>query len=161
MKAGKNKMAKNDRFADIAAGYKTEADRGLVSIVPDPLPDIKINLEKGDKNAFTPFKKMDTKEELYNELSKLREYYKPYLSDVAPKINELCTRTEITDFMFSLDGDIEKALKIPYYSGPTGKHTAAYKSEFEVAFSSDKAVFICFKGVDYIAEVFVNWEGKS
>mgnify|MGYP003485098934 CR=1 FL=1 len=29
---------------------------------------------------------------------------------------------------------------------------------FDVNFSSDKAVFICFKGVDYIAEVFVNDE---
>ncbi len=149
-------MAKNDRFADIAAGYKVDKDRGLVPIVPPEFPDKKISLEKGDKNAFVPFKKMDSKDELYNELSKMREYYKPYLMDYAPKINELSVRTEISDFMFSLDGEEEKALKIPYYSGPTGKHTAVYKSEFEVEFASDKAVFVCFKGVDYIAEVFVN-----
>ncbi len=149
-------MAKNDRFADIAAGYSAGKDRGLVQIVPDKLPDVKITLEKGSDNAFVPFKKMETKEELYNELSSLREYYKPYLSNYAPSVNELLTQVEITDFMFSLDESEEKALKIPYYSGPIGKHTAVYKSEFEVSFSSDKAVFICFKGVDYIAEVFVN-----
>ena len=33
-------MAKNDRFADIAKGYNAQADRGLVQIVPDKLPDI-------------------------------------------------------------------------------------------------------------------------
>ncbi len=149
-------MAKNDRFADIAKGYNTSGDRGLVSIVPNKLPDIKIALEKGEKNGFVPFEKISTKEALYTELSRLRDYYKPYLLNHAPVINELVTKTEIDDFMFSLDGSEEKTLKIPYYNGPTGKHTAVYKADFEVNFSSDKAVFICFKGVDYIAEVFVN-----
>ncbi len=151
-------MAKNDRFADIAAGYNAGKDRGLVQIVPEKLPDIKVCLEKGDKNGFVPFCKTETKEALYKELADLREYYKPYLENHAPEIKELCTRKEINDFLFSLDGEEEKKLKIPYYSGPTGKHTAVYKADFDVEFSSDKAVFISFKGVDYIAEVFVNDE---
>ena len=67
-------------------------------------------------------------------------------------------RTEINDFSFSLDSNEEIKLKVPYYSGPTGKHTAVYKADFDADFSSDKAVFICFKGVDYIAEVFINDE---
>ena len=77
-------MAKNDRFADIAAGYSADKDRGLVQIVPSELPNIKTTLEKGDNNAFVPFKKIETKEELYAELSKLRKYYKPFF-------RKLCT----------------------------------------------------------------------
>lgn len=149
-------MAKNDVFANIAAGYKVGRDRGLVSIEPEKLPDICIELEKGDKYGFQTFEKTETKEELVKELSEMKAYYKPFLENHAPKIKEMCERRELTDFMFSLDGDEEKKLKIPYYSGPTGKHTAVYKTDFEVEFTSDKAVFICFKGVDYIAEVFVN-----
>lgn len=149
-------MAKNDVFANIAAGYKVDADRGLVSIVPQELPNISTELKKGNEDVFQLFKKSDTKEELMKELSEMKAYYKPFLENHAPKINELCERTELTDFMFTLDNEEERMLKIPYYSGPTGKHTAVYKTDFEVNYSSKNSVFICFKGVDYIAEVFVN-----
>ena len=149
-------MAKNDVFADIAAGYKVDNNRGLVSIVPKSLPDISVKLEKGSNEGFQTFKKMDTKEELMAELSEIRNYYKPFLENHAPKINEHIKRQQLTDFMFSLNGDEERKLKIPYYNGPVGKHTSVYKTEFDVEFSQNNVVMICFKGVDYIAEVFVN-----
>lgn len=145
-----------DRFAKIAAGYKTASDRGLKPIEPSKLPDRRISLSKGDAFAFSPYDKINTKEQLYNELEKARKYYKPFLENHAPDLKALTRRTEITDFTFSLDNGEEESIKIPYYSGPTGKHTAVYKSEFEIEFEADKSVFICFKGVDYIAEVFVN-----
>ena len=148
----------NDRFADIAAGYKASEDRGLITPCPQVLENKVIKLENSDKNAFVPYKKMDTKAELCEELAKMRTIYEPFLKNFAPDVNSLTKVIDIKEFDYSLNGGEIEKITLPHYGGPVGKNEAVYSSEFELSDFSDKAVMICFKGVDYIAEVFVNDE---
>jgi hypothetical protein len=148
----------NDIFANIAAGYNVDNDRGLISPTPSILEDKIIVLNPNDKDKFIPYKKMDTKEELHTELSKLRENYKPFLKDYAPAIEIKEKRINITDFEFSLNGGGIENVTIPHYGGPIGQQTAIYKSSFSLNDFCAKSVIISFKGVDYIAEVFINDE---
>ncbi len=147
-----------DKFAKIAEGYKTATDRGLKPITPPVLPQRNITLESGSRHSFLHYKKMDTKEELYAELKKMREYYKPFMQNFAPETNETEERFELNDFTVSFDGNTPQEIKIPQYGGPEGNHRAVYETSFTLNEFSGKAVYISFKGADYICEVFVNGE---
>ena len=54
---------KNDRFAEIAAGYKPACERGLLPIEPPVLPEHVLELEKGDAHAFSVPDKITTPED--------------------------------------------------------------------------------------------------
>ncbi len=148
-----------DRFSDIAISYNVKKEeRGLVENAPAKLKEKYIRLNSDKTQGFTPFKKMDTKEEMTKELERLREEYKPFLKNYAPAIDEKVERIELKDFKFSLNGGEERDIRIPYYWGPIGKNRSCYKTTFNIPDFTGKAVILSFKGVDYIAEVFLNGE---
>ncbi|AEE97824.1 glycoside hydrolase family 2 protein [Mahella australiensis] len=165
--------SKNDVFADIAS-IKTDFEgRGLVQPVPPKKEEkyLPFNL-KPTETAFKPMRKMSTKEELRLELEKQREYYKPFMQDVAPKLESFRSKTELTEFDWRIGEDADmkdfgrvlsgkgewRKVKIPHYGGPLGKAETYYRTAFNLSESQiqGKAAFICFKGVDYKAHVFMN-----
>ncbi|MBQ7108996.1 MAG: hypothetical protein IJN99_01385 [Clostridia bacterium] len=129
-------------------------DRNEYMIEPQPIKyDKKVCvLKKADGIGIPTEKKIDTKEELFSRVEKLKEAYKPFLRNLAPGIPSYKKTIEITEFV--LDG--KEKIKLPYYGAPLGNATQVYETKFELEEISDKAVYICFKGADYIAEVFVN-----
>ena len=96
-------------------------------------------------------KKLDTKEELYEQLGLLKERYMPFLENLAPKLDTCREITEIKKFM--LDG---KEISVPHYEGPIGRHKQTYTADFEITAINDRAVYICFDGADYYAVVYIN-----
>ncbi len=144
---------KNDGFANIAA----QGIGGRMELLHSPEPKQYekniVNLQPGTfrKLAVTP--KMCTKEELQAALAAERERYKPFLENHAPAVQSYCEKLVISEFQ--LEGE---TVSIPHYGGPKGYAKKVYTSEFTINLQKDKAVYICFKGVDYIASVYVNDE---
>ena len=103
--------------------------------------------------APTPIpKEMSTKEELYREIEVMRKRFSPFLQNHAPKLESMRARIDIKEFI--LDG--EKKVTIPHYEGPVGSAVKVYESDFDLEDFENKAVYICFRGADYIAKVYVN-----
>ncbi len=147
---------KNDRFAEIAAGYRPALERGLRPIDPPILPDTVLPLVSGDSGAFIPTSKIESQEDLIAALAAIRSQYAPFLENHAPAIETGVETIELFDFTYRLDGGEPVSIRIPYYCGPVGKHYAEYTTSFQYTPVDGKATYICFDGVDYIAEVFVN-----
>lgn len=147
-----------DKFAEIASGYKADSSRGLITPEPEELSEKRIRLKDGAEAAFEPVHKINTQEELLLELDKLKEAYRPFLKDLAPELEAYKERIELKKFFWSLDGEKPQEIEIPHYGGKIGKHRAVYETGFILPGYDEKqqCVTIVFKGVDYIAEVFVN-----
>ena len=146
----------NDQFADIAAGYHTEKEKGLISPQPQPLDDRIISLQAGGEDFFCP-EKINTEGQLQQELVRVREKYLPFMHNYAPHMKETAARVELKDFTFSLDESLPERIRLPHYQGPLGAHRAEYKTEFELdAIDERQRVWIRCLGVDYQAEVYVN-----
>ena len=163
---------KTDRFAEIAQQGIDFAGKNLVIPEPQAKEDITLPLADGNKDAVSYPKKMDCNEELQKELAKQREYYKPFMQNLAPELKEYKKRQYLVDFDYRLQteadaqdfsnvlnggGDWEH-VKVPHFWGPLGEQTAYYRTTFTLT-KEDFAVgrlFMCFKAVDYKAHVFVN-----
>ncbi|MGQ7868142.1 glycoside hydrolase family 2 protein [Sunxiuqinia sp. sy24] len=127
---------------------------------------------KGKGSAFNPLERMDTKEELQRELALMRKKYRPFMSNYAPQLEETRKQLFLEEFNWRIETDEDQVnfgetlkgkgewttVKVPHYGPPEGRVTTYYYKEFELSedmldFDSQ---FICFKGVDYRAKVFVN-----
>ena len=160
---------KNDQFADIAAGGVNTENKGLDNIVPPAMDYPELELQKGIKSMEFP-EKMDSKEELYQELEKQKEYYRQYLRKLAPAMEPLRHRIKLDRFDWRIaepkdklsfsrvitgEGSWEQ-VEIPHYGGPLGSQTTYYRTIFHAEKQEGKALFLHFDGVDYLANVFVN-----
>ena len=147
----------SDIFAEIAEGFRTAEDRGLIT--PQP---IKINskITRLTENKVGPFdyNNIYDSEAALREIKALRERYAPFLRSLAPKYEPKEQRIDITDFTFSLNGGKKQKVKIPHYGGPCGKVRADYESDFTLPSFENKNIFLHFDGSDYITQVFVNGE---
>lgn len=144
----------NDVFANIAAN----GIGGRHEFLCDPEPIKRERricaLEEGGE-AFHIMPKLSTKEELYSELEKMREYYKPFLKNIAPPVKEYAKRQYINKFL--LNG--EREIEIPEYEGPVGYAKKVYEADFEMSeIKEGKAYYICLMGADYKAFVYINGE---
>ncbi len=161
-----------DRFARIGNLAGTTREQLLEEKIPEPLPEIRLPV-KHDKNAvFEPFQLMDTREELNAELDRLRGEYLPFMQDYAPEISIPRERIEldefdwrkeeeedIADFSNILEGKGEwKKVRIPHFGPPLGRAVTYYRRQVSISREMIRqgALFICFKGVDYKALVFLN-----
>lgn len=97
-------------------------------------------------------KKMDSKAELDLELEAMLEKYQPFLECHAP--TAACTRRRISLTEFTLDGN--ERVTLPHYTGPVGNARKVYETDFYLDEYNDRAVYITFKGADYIARVYIN-----
>ena len=145
----------NDVFVEIArtgAGGRKEL---LHEPKPIPHETKKCVLAESDGKSVATIKKMNTKDELCNELRRMREKYKPYLENLAPKIASVNTVIPIKEFL--LDG--KEKITLPYYGGPVGYAKQVYESKFSLPdIAEDKCVYICVGGADYEAAIMVNGE---
>lgn len=161
-----------DFFGAIAAndiGYKRAP-----LVFPAPTPWNGVSFPLSDANGEKPLAvqaKMSSRAELDAEIEKLRQKYEPFMQDIAPKHEEMRTRTEIRHFDYRVQTEADKgelpsvlagmgkweSVTVPHYQGPIGDKTAYYRTEFYIdEISREKAVFLHFDGVDYICEVYVN-----
>lgn len=93
------------------------------------------------------------KEKIKAALHDMKRRYEPFLRNLAPELNECAKKIDIKNF--TLNGD--KHITIPYYGGPLGFAVQECETTFEINEDfSEKAVYICFGGVDYISTVYVN-----
>jgi len=150
----------NDQFAQIAA----DGIGGRMELLEMPKPAVHrvgkcmLNMNAVDADSLTAIAtsdKISTKEELYAELAKIKQQYQPYLADHAPFM-EGCTKvTKLTNFV--LNGS--EKITLPHYGGPLGYAVQTYETDFEAEpIGEDQAMYIRFKGADYIAYVYINGE---
>ena len=144
----------NDIFANIAAGGI--GGRADELEIPKPKQFSVGNCILDDAEGTTPIKtaeKISSKTELYDELSKLKKALSPFLNNEAPEIENYKKIIPIKNFLLNN----EKKITIPYYGGPIGYAKQIYESTFYIdEISDNECAYICFKGADYIATVYIE-----
>ena len=161
-----------DHFGAIAAGEI--GSKRLPLIFPEPIPKNGIRFPLADaidKQKTDVYKKPDTRAELDFEIEKLKTKYEPFMQKLAPipeahresiTLSTFAFRTQteedLLDFPRVLRGEGEwQTVSVPRYEGPIGIACHYYRTVFEMAKpAADKAVYLHFDGVDYIAEVYIN-----
>ena len=140
-----------DFFTQIA---QTEIRESNLRVPNGPIPFEKrvCTLTPTEESPCKTAQPMHTKEELQGALQEMRQAYAPFLQHHAPEILPLTQKYPIREFL--LNG--EETVTIPHYGGPLGYAVKTYTAEFNLEGFEGKAVYICFKGADYIARVYVN-----
>lgn len=168
-----NPKRPRDLFAEIAARRQEVRRADLVSPEPAPLPEHTLPLDRLDPAAgFIPAEKLDTSDKLRAELLRQREMQAPFLRDLASPMPETRIAVPIGQFDWRLQTEADRAdftgvlrgegtwerVTIPHYGGPLGRATAYYRLIVPVsdAMLAKGALFVCFNGVDYKAQVFLN-----
>jgi hypothetical protein len=161
-----------DKYAEIA--FRKYPNRSDMLIIPQPavLPEIDLPVTHNKSAVFRAEKPLSTSEELYAELASLRKQYEPFMLNLAPVQEKTRLLIPLTDFNWRVEtpDDLNnfaatlrgegnwKNVTIPHYGPPLGRAVTYYFKEIELnreAFSKG-SLFICFKGVDYKASVFLN-----
>ncbi len=160
-----------DIFGAIAANEIGNKRQPLVFPKPMPKNGVVLTMEKTDGAPMPVYKKPNTRKELDAIIEELRIKYEPFMQKLAPaaaKTREVlplssfdmreAESADFSDFTRVLRGDGEwQNINIPYYFGPTGATVHYYRTTFNIGkIAEGKSAFICFDGVDYIAEVFLN-----
>ena len=162
-----------DLFANIAAQQNAARQAGMVEPAPPALPKRNLPSERSNpRAAFKPAAKLDTPAKLQLALERERRRMAPFLRDLAPPVESSRIVTPITSCDWRLETDADRRdfgatlsgagswerVRLPHYGGPIGRAAAYYRATFEVtrAMLDRGAVWVCFRGVDYRAHVFVN-----
>jgi len=160
-----------DQFADIGTRKYETRKHLLIEPQAPVLPAVELPASNNAAAVFKPVKPMSTKEELYEALAKLKETYKPFLQNVAPVpaatrkqivLSTFNWRVETPDDISNFTGTLRgegkwTSVNIPHFGPPLGRAVTYYFKEIDVTkeYLTDK-LFICFKGVDYKASIFLN-----
>ena len=163
-------MGKNDLFAEIAAGGTAVLREGMEVPGPERIVEKALPFWEDVRAVRLP-ERMGTGEELKEELERRKEYYKPFLRNLAPRMEEVKRRRYLKEFDWRVEteGDrknrrgvlegegVWERVRIPHYGPPLGKAAAYYRMQMEFdGVGADEALFLHFDGVDYKAEVTVN-----
>lgn len=169
--------AGNDPFENIAAmdgeGGRKGGKEGLAEGLPPVLKRRTLPLDDTmSQRPFPPRKTISTAEELRKELSLRREMSADFLRDLTPPLPAARTSIHLDSFDWRVETDSDRSdfssvlkgrgkwekVHIPHYSGPLGRVSTVYRTEFDVspAMLAKGALFLCFSGVDYKAHVFLN-----
>ncbi len=170
---GNETPSNDDMFAAIAAQKVQYRDSTLVEPEPQefsvrPLP----MGAPGEGRLFEPCPKISDEESLDQELEAMRRQYAPFMQNGAPALPEtretvplttfdwrIQTEQDLLDFrgVLSGAGDWEQ-VSVPHFGGPLGRVTTYYRKRIELTEEqlAIGSAFVCFKGVDYKAHVFVN-----
>lgn len=142
----------NDFFGNIAAKGIGGRMEFLQSNEPKHIDKVCCKLEEKKCEAIVTKNKISTKEELDIELEKMREKYKSFLRNLAPVVSPINEKIVLEEFL--LDG---RKIKLPHFGGPVGYARQVYETTFYVEqLNAAKAYYICFKGADYKAVVYIN-----
>ncbi len=163
---------KSDVFANIAA-QRPSAQRDLVTPEPAALPATILQFGSSpEAPADFQVRPEQTADMLAEELAALRQRLAPFLANLAPELPVTRvglglesfqwreeTAVDRADFMGILAGSGDwETVQIPHYGGPLGRAVAYYRTTFSPAdeMRAFDRLFVCFKGVDYKAHVFIN-----
>lgn len=165
-------MKKIDAFAQIAAAGINNEGKGLITPEPVELEERYLEVVPLEKAVlFTPLEKIRDKEGLYEEVERQKTYYRPFLADYAPALENRRTRSclqsfqwrigteeDFSDFPGVLEGRREwEQVEIPHYGEPRGNAVTFYRTVFYMEdCKEDESAWVSFDGVDYKAHVFVN-----
>ncbi len=162
-----------DKYAEIGTMDIKATREALYQETPAELPQMYLDVNGVDQDAvFTYQDKELTKEQLDAAIARERAHYMPFFADLAPALEAKRTHQNLTSFDWRIatdedarnfrdvlegKGDWER-VTIPHYGAPLGVATTYYRTEFELT-EEDMAhlsQWICFKGVDYKAHVYIN-----
>ena len=165
-------QAQDDQFAKIGNMDAAVRTHLLEENLPPELPEKYLPVTNDKASAFQPFDLMDTKEELEAELKRMREKYKPFLANHAPSTKQTRERIYLKNASWRIETDEDKQdfsnvlqgkgdweeVQLPHFDEPMGRAVTYYRKEIEITQEMlDKgSLFIHFKAVDYIANVFIN-----
>lgn len=164
---------KRDLFAQIASERAQEQKASLIEPVPPAVKKKTLSTVHRPSAAFRPAAGIDGPDALQKELDRQRKNYKTFLQDLAPRPRPTRVKLELRKFDWRMATPADEAdfvhhtlpgrgawqtVTIPHYGGPLGRATAYYRTSFQVSRKQirDKRCWICFKGVDYKAQVFIN-----
>lgn len=167
-----NLQGQQDRFAKIGGQEYKLRKEDLVEPQPPQLPNLVLPAGIGSSKPLAFLAKAETKESLYAELDSMRKLYAPFLLNHAPlketgrirlPIPNMQWRKETLqdqqDFVATLAGKGNwEEVKIPHYGPPLGHAVTYYTKTIQLDDNMLKkgSLFVCFKGVDYKAEVYFN-----
>jgi hypothetical protein len=165
-------MKEDDFFANVADSDAIIEGKDLYEPQPQELLH-KIIPEHSLPVESEHYSTIRTQEELDIALKVLRKKTLPFLEQHSPTLESFRKRQPIDKFDWRIEtaddqadfvgnvlqgNGIWQSVSIPHYGPPQGKATTFYRTELEV--SADNiaigSTFLCFKGVDYKAHVYVN-----
>jgi len=163
----------HDTFAQIAAQEVVYRSDDLIEPQPQELPTIELPITTdGQPISIEPLERIHTAEALQAELESMREKYAPFMQTHAPELAKRRSSRSIDTFDWRIQTSSDKSdfpavlagsgswekVSIPHYGGPLGRTSTYYRTS--IAISAEElatgAAFVCFKGVDYKARVFIN-----
>ncbi len=171
--ASLNSLAQNvDEFAKIGTMKTATRLHLLEEKRPEPLPETYLSVTHEPGSVFKPFQLMDTQEELNAAFAKMRAQFLPFMEDHAPAITHTRTQIKLDEFLWRVEtqddirdftnviagkGDWE-TVRIPHFGPPLGRAVTYYYKKIMLSDDMFKkgSLFVCFKGVDYKAHVFMN-----
>lgn len=159
----------NDTFAHIAQKVGGGSG-GLVENPPEVLPDVELPWSAFQAaHDFSATPRASTAKEMREELAELREEFAPFLEDFGPPREERRRKFPVRQAQWRLaskeDGRLPasesagwRTVTLPHYGGPIGRAVAFYQSDLELPerSSPQERLFLCFRGADYRAEVYLN-----
>jgi len=171
-------VSNHDLFAEIGLTEHPAQNEQLVEITPIPLPKRYFTGTELSAGVVKELSYTEKLQQYQTDLAVLRKQYAPFLQNHVPAAPLPRRRLQLDQFQFRYQteqdhdftyvleglGDWEQ-VTIPDYRGPAGvdgKWTGYYRTEFDFAKTENKRIYIVFKGVDYIANVYLNnkWIGS-
>ncbi|NWK55242.1 beta galactosidase jelly roll domain-containing protein [Verrucomicrobiaceae bacterium N1E253] len=162
----------NDFFAHVASRDNQRVTQDLYEPQPPVLDRVGIPAHPSP-SAAPAYETIQDEFQLKHELKLLRAKMLPFMQNHAPELpryrkslnlsafdwREECEadKADFVDQVINGQGEWEK-VTIPHYGPPMGKATTFYRTTVEMD-AEDLAIgstFLCFKGVDYEAHVYLN-----
>ena len=164
---------REDLFAKIAEQRADSQSLALVEPLPPALPERYVPATRSDaRAAFRPKTKVDTPEKLRVELLKARTTTARYLRNLAPVAPSARLKVPVEAFDWRMETELDQQnfaatlngagewqrVLIPHYGGPVGRAASYYRTTLQIteAMRAKGTLWVCFKGVDYKCQVFVN-----
>ncbi len=161
-----------DKFADIGtAQYQLRLNR-LIEPQPPVLPDKLLPTANDPSAAFRPMAVISTPEQLRAEVEKMKERYMPFTRDLAPALKTLRQTLDLKTFDWRIETPADKgnfaavergegkwtSVNIPHFGPPLGRAVTYYRKQIDLpqAMLGTGSLYLCFKGVDYKAQVYLN-----
>ncbi len=161
----------SDRFGAIASN-EIKSRIPLQKVLPTPDNGKRFTLKKcTDCKPRDVYKKMDSIDELYKEIDKLKDKYSPFTTSISPCDSNRRKRKELSVFDYRIQTEKDRGnfldvlsgkgewqkINVPFYDSNIGNVTEYYRTTFDCdSISKGRRLWLCFDGVDYIAQVYVN-----
>jgi len=161
-----------DFFANITALDNQTLSEGLYEPQPPQL-DLRPLSEHSTPTEAPHYVTARNEAELKAELTALRERMLPFLENHAPPLTSYRCAQPLTSFDWRIETEADQkdfttqviegqgaweTVDIPHFGAPMGRATTFYRTsiDFSAEDLAKGSTFICFKGADYKAHVYLN-----